>query len=193
MQTIAIIDYGSGNLRSAERAVEEAAKRTGLECAVAVTNDAELCAIPGMREAMEEAVRQKGRPFLGICVGMQLLAERGLEHGEHAGLGWIRGQVVELRPNDPHLKIPHMGWNEVVAARVSPLCPEPAAAPEEFYFVHSFVLEPAESKVIAARTRHGIEFCSMIHYENLAGVQFHPEKSQRAGLALLARFLDWRP
>ncbi|MET0545620.1 MAG: imidazole glycerol phosphate synthase subunit HisH [Caulobacterales bacterium] len=215
MQTIAIIDYGSGNLRSAERAVLEAAARAGLSSAVTVTRDAELVrqadriilpgvgafadcmrgvtSIPGMLEALEETVRQKGRPFLGICVGMQLMAERGLEHGEHNGLGWIKGDVVELKPADSSLKIPHMGWNAVNPAKASALFPNPGDPVEEFYFVHSYVLQPADKSVIAASTRHGIDFCSAICSNNLAGVQFHPEKSQRAGLALLARFLEWRP
>lgn len=214
MQTIAIIDYGSGNLRSAERAVLEAAAQ-GARATVTVTRDADfvrgadriilpgvgafadcmrgVTEIPGMLEALEEAVQKKGRPFLGICVGMQLMAERGLEHGEHKGLGWIKGDVVALRPGDAVLKIPHMGWNAVRPAKASGLFPNPEAAVEEFYFVHSYVLQPADKSVAAAYTRHGIDFCSAVCSNNLAGVQFHPEKSQRAGLSLLTRFLDWRP
>jgi glutamine amidotransferase len=213
MQTIVIIDYGSGNLRSAERAVAEAARAH--DESVTVTSDADLVrkadrvilpgvgafgdcinglnAISGMREALEESVIKGGKPFLGICVGMQLMAERGLEHGVHQGLGWIRGEVSALEPADPALKIPHMGWNAATPKRVSALFPDPGAPAQEFYFVHSYILKPADNGVIAAVTTHGVEFCSAVCKDNLAGVQFHPEKSQRAGLQLLSRFLEWRP
>lgn len=213
MQTIVIIDYGSGNLRSAERAVAEAARAH--DASVTVTSEPDLVrkadrvilpgvgafgdcisglnAIAGMRDALEEAVTRSGKPFLGICVGMQLMAERGLEHGVHPGLGWIKGEVSALEPSDPALKIPHMGWNAAVPKRVSALFPDLQAPAQEFYFVHSYVLKPADPGVIAAVTTHGVEFCSAVCKDNLAGVQFHPEKSQRAGLQLLSRFLEWRP
>jgi len=215
MQTIVIIDYGSGNLRSAERAVAEAARALKTPASVHVSSDPDLVrkadrvilpgvgafgdcinglnAVAGMRAAIEEAVMQGGKPFLGICVGMQLMAERGLEHGVHAGLGWIKGEVSALEPGDPALKIPHMGWNAVTPKRVSALFPDLQTPPQEFYFVHSYVLKPADQTVVAAVTTHGIEFCSAVCKDNLAGVQFHPEKSQRAGLQLLSRFLEWRP
>jgi len=213
MQTIVIIDYGSGNLRSAERAVAEAAR--AFDATVTVTNDPNrvrkadrvilpgvgafgdcirgLNAIEGMRGALEESVTKGGKPFLGICVGMQLMAERGLEHGEHKGLGWIEGEVSALEVYDPALKIPHMGWNAATPKRVSALFPNPETPAQEFYFVHSYVLKPADPGVIASVTTHGVEFCSAVCKDNLAGVQFHPEKSQRAGLQLLSRFLEWRP
>lgn len=213
MQTIVIIDYGSGNLRSAERAVAEAARAQ--DTSVSVTSDPDLVrkadrvilpgvgafgdcigglnAIAGMREALEDSVIKNGKPFLGICVGMQLMAERGLEHGVHQGLGWIAGEVSALEPNDPALKIPHMGWNAATPRRVSALFPSVDSPAQEFYFVHSYVLKPEDQSVIASVTTHGVEFCSAVCKDNLAGVQFHPEKSQRAGLQLLTRFLEWRP
>lgn len=213
MQTIAIIDYGSGNLRSAERAVAEAARQH--DASVTVSSDPELVrkadrvilpgvgafgdcisglnAIEGMRNALEDTVTKGGKPFLGICVGMQLMAERGLEHGEYPGLGWIKGEVSALERPDPALKIPHMGWNAATPKRVSALFPNLEAPPQEFYFVHSYVLKPTDPDVIASVTTHGVEFCSAVCKDNLAGVQFHPEKSQRAGLQLLSRFLEWRP
>lgn len=213
MQTIVIIDYGSGNLRSAERAVAEAARAH--DASVIVTSEPDLVrkadrvilpgvgafgdcinglnAIAGMRDALEDSVTKGGKPFLGICVGMQLMAEHGLEHGVHPGLGWIKGEVSALERADPALKIPHMGWNAATPKRVSALFPNSNAPAQEFYFVHSYVLKPADPSVIAAVTTHGVEFCSAVVRDNLAGVQFHPEKSQRAGLQLLSRFLEWRP
>jgi glutamine amidotransferase len=205
---IALIDYGAGNLHS----VHNALKAAGAE-RVAVTADPNavrgaqrivlpgvgsfkacaegLAAIPGLVEALEERVLQGGVPFLGICVGMQLMAERGLEHGVTPGLGWIEGQVEPIERTDPAIKIPHMGWNDV-----SPL-PHPDGAelvePGEAYFLHSYHFVPDNGRDIAAMTDHGGGLVAAVARDNLLGVQFHPEKSQAYGLGLLARFLDWRP
>jgi glutamine amidotransferase len=205
---IALIDYGAGNLHS----VHNALKAAGAE-RIAVTADPEivrgaqrivlpgvgsfracaegLAAIPRLVEALEERVLQGGVPFLGICVGMQLMAERGLEHGVTPGLGWIEGQVEPIERTDAAIKIPHMGWNDV-----SPL-PHPDGAelvePGEAYFLHSYHFVPDNGRDIAAMTDHGGGLVAAVARDNLLGVQFHPEKSQAYGLGLLARFLDWRP
>lgn len=205
---IALIDYGAGNLHS----VHNALKAAGAE-RVAVTADPEIVrgaqriilpgvgsfracaeglkAIPELVEALEERVLQGGVPFLGICVGMQLMAERGLEHGVTEGLGWIEGQVEPIERTDPAIKVPHMGWNDV-----SPL-PHPDGAElvvgGEAYFLHSYHFVPDNGRDIAAMTDHGGGLVAAVARDNLLGVQFHPEKSQAYGLGLLARFLDWRP
>lgn len=211
MQRVALIDYGSGNLRSAERALNEAARRSGSNTAVEVTFDPDvvrradrvvlpgvgafaasmegLRARPGLLEAMTEAVHERGAPFLGVCVGMQLLADRGLEFGEHAGLGWIGGEVRRLEPDDQALPVPHMGWNAVEPVRPHPLLPEGAG----MYYANSFAFHPADPAVVTAISDHGGRFTAAVARDNIAGVQFHPEKSQGAGLELLARFLAWRP
>lgn len=214
MATVALIDYGSGNLRSAAKAVERAAADAGLSFDVLVTADADavrradrvvlpgvgafadckrgLSEVPGMLEALEETVIRGGRPFLGICVGMQLMAERGLEHGVHQGLGWIRGEVVPLEPADPTLKIPHMGWNELEVVREHPVLkglPKGAHA----YFVHSYRIQCADPANELARVEYGGPVTAVIGRDNLVGTQFHPEKSQAAGLALIANFLTWQP
>jgi glutamine amidotransferase len=150
-----------------------------------------LDARPGLREALDEAVRGRGRPFLGICVGMQLMASRGLEFGETPGLGWIPGEVRRLRPADPAAKIPHMGWNDLINPRGPDLIAAIGAAP--MYFTHSFAFWPDDAANVAAEADHGGPFPAAVVRENMAGVQFHPEKSQSAGLALLSRFLEWRP
>lgn len=210
MQTVALIDYGSGNLRSAEKALWEAARRAGKRRDVRVTNDpdavrradrvvlpgvgafagcrAGLDAVPGLLEAMNEAVQERGRPFLGICVGMQLLADRGLEFGETRGLSWIPGEVRRLEP-EGDLPVPHMGWNDVAPERAHALLPEAGA----MYFANSFAFHPADPDAAAATADHGGRFTAMVAKGNVAGVQFHPEKSQGAGLDLLARFLSWAP
>jgi imidazole glycerol-phosphate synthase subunit HisH len=205
---IALIDYGAGNLHS----VHNALKAAGAE-RVAVTADPNivrgarhvvlpgvgsfkacmegLSAIPGMVEALEKRVLKDGVPFLGVCVGMQLMAERGLEFGETPGLGWIEGQVERIERTDPEIKIPHMGWNDV-----SPLPHKNGAQllePGEAYFLHSYHLVPDNGHDIAAMTDHGGGLVAAVARDNLLGVQFHPEKSQAYGIALLARFLDWRP
>ncbi|MFG1351654.1 imidazole glycerol phosphate synthase subunit HisH [Xanthobacter autotrophicus] len=214
--SVAIIDYNSGNLHSAAKAMERAALDVGAE-RVIVTSDPEIVrtadrvvlpgvgafadcragldAVPGMVEAMTEAVKDRGRPFLGICVGLQLLAERGLEHGVTAGLGWIRGEVERIAPSDPELKIPHMGWNTLQTAREHPLL---AGIPTgegglHAYFVHSYHLKPADGIDLVATTDYGSTITAMVARDNVAGTQFHPEKSQRLGLALLANFLKWHP
>ena len=210
MEAVALIDYGSGNLRSAEKALWEAARRAGKRRDIRVTRDpdfvrradrvvlpgvgafasckAGLEGVPGLTAAIAEAVRGRGRPFLGICVGMQLLADRGLEFGETPGLGWIGGEVRRLEP-DGDLPVPHMGWNTVEPARPHPLLPEGAG----MYFANSFVFRPADAGATVATADHGGRFTAMVANDNIAGVQFHPEKSQGAGLELLARFMGWTP
>lgn len=210
MQSVALIDYGSGNLRSAEKALVRAAGGTA---EIVVTSDPQAIlaadrivlpgvgafaacmrafqARPGLEEALNEAVQTHGKPFLGICVGMQLLASRGLEFGETPGLGWIPGDVRLVEPSDPHAKIPHMGWNNLTDLSGPALVAEIGAQP--MYFTHSFAFYPTDSKDVAAYVDHGGKFPAAVARGNVAGVQFHPEKSQSAGLALLARFLEWRP
>ena len=207
-EAIALIDYGAGNLHSVYNALNAAGAGH-----VAVTADPKLVrgaqrivlpgvgafgacrkglwAIPGMIEALEERVIEKGAPFLGICVGMQLLATRGLEHGTHQGLGWIAGDVKLIERTDPQIKVPHMGWNDVALtphARAHPLLEE-----GEAYFLHSYHFAPENGQDIAAMTDHGGGLVAAVARDNILGVQFHPEKSQRYGLDLLARFLEWKP
>lgn len=215
--TTAIIDYGSGNLHSAQKAFERAARESGVEGAVSVTSDPEvvrraervvlpgvgafadcrrgLLALAGLHDALVEATTRRGRPFLGICVGMQLMATRGLEHGETPGLDWIGGDVVPIRPADPSLKIPHMGWNTLDLARPHPLFGGVPTGPAGLhaYFVHSYHLTPADPAHALATTDYGAPLTAAVGRDNLVGVQFHPEKSQRLGLALIANFLRWRP
>jgi glutamine amidotransferase len=203
--TLALIDYGAGNLRSVANALA-AAGATDVE----VTNDARvvrradrivlpgvgafaasmnaLNALPGMVEALDEAVQAGGRPFLGICVGMQLMATAGEEFGRHAGLGWIPGTVARLEPADPAARIPHMGWNDVTLTRDHPLI-----RPGEAYFLHSFGFAVDGGNDLVATTDHGGAVTAAVARDNMVGVQFHPEKSQAYGLALLQRFLTWRP
>jgi imidazole glycerol-phosphate synthase subunit HisH len=210
----AIIDYGSGNLRSAAKAFERAVRESGIDTEVKVTRDAEtvrhaervvlpgvgafadcrrgLAAVPGMEAALDEAVRRRGRPFLGICVGMQLMAERGREFETVPGLGWIAGEVAAITPDDPALKIPHMGWNELEFRAPHPVFEgiEPGA---HAYFVHSFALACAERRDLVAIADYGGEITAAVGRDNLVGTQFHPEKSQATGLRLIANFLRWRP
>jgi glutamine amidotransferase len=217
-QTVAIIDYGSGNLHSAVKAFERAAREAGQDDTRILLTDVPeavasadrivlpgvgayadcrrgLDAVPGMVEALTQAVRRDGRPFLGICVGMQLMASRGLEYEETAGLGWIPGDVGPIVPADPALKIPHMGWNTLVADRAHALLDGIATGGEGLhaYFVHSFALTPAEPADVVAHAEYGGRVTAMVARDNMAGTQFHPEKSQRLGLALIANFLRWRP
>jgi glutamine amidotransferase len=215
--TTAIIDYGSGNLHSAQKALERAARESGVEGAISVTSDPEvvrraervvlpgvgafadcrrgLLTLAGLHDALVEATTRRGRPFLGICVGMQLMATRGLEHGETPGLDWIGGDVVPIRPADPSLKIPHMGWNTLDLARPHPLFAgvPTGTAGLHAYFVHSYHLTPADPAHALASTDYGAPLTAAVGRDNLVGVQFHPEKSQRLGLALIANFLRWRP
>jgi glutamine amidotransferase len=211
MQSVALIDYGSGNLRSAEKALIRAADG---RADIVVTNDpavvasADRIVLPGVGafascmaalteregviEAMNHAVHDRGVPFLGICVGQQLMASRGLEFGVTPGLGWIDGDVRRIEPSDPHLKIPHMGWNNLLDVSDLPvLSGLKAGAP--VYFTHSFAIFPSDDADVAAWVDHGGRFPAAVARGNLAGVQFHPEKSQSAGLKLLSDFLEWRP
>lgn len=213
--SVAIIDYGSGNLRSAAKALEAAAREEALDLAIEVTAKAEtvrrashvvlpgvgafadcragLAGLAGMEEALQEVAVTKPRPFLGICVGMQLMADRSFEHGAHRGFGWIEGEVVPLAPKEKDLKVPHMGWNELAfEAPDHPLFKGiPAGA--HAYFVHSFALAPAHGNDLLATVDYGGPITAAVGRDNLAGTQFHPEKSQRVGLRLLANFLRWRP
>jgi glutamine amidotransferase len=215
--SVAIIDYGSGNLHSAAKAFERASRETGLDLAIEVTGDPVrvakadrivlpgvgafadcrkgLDAVPGMVEALTETVRDKGRPFLGICVGMQLMASRGLEKTETAGLDWIGGDVKAITPRDPTLKIPHMGWNNLHARVDHDLLQGIDTGPEGLhaYFVHSYALDAAESIDVIATADYGGPVTAIVARDNMAGSQFHPEKSQSLGLRFIANFLRWRP
>jgi glutamine amidotransferase len=214
--SVAIVDYGSGNLHSAHKAFERAAHEAGLDCVVEVTSDPDvvsraerivlpgvgafadcrrgLDAVPGMVDALEQSVRRRGRPFLGICVGMQLMATRGLEYETVAGLDWIGGDVAQIR-EAPGLKIPHMGWNTLQVRRDHPLLAGIATGDGGLhaYFVHSFQLYPANPDDVVAIADYGGPVTAMVGRENVVGTQFHPEKSQKLGLALIANFLRWRP
>jgi glutamine amidotransferase len=215
--TVAIIDYGSGNLHSASKAFERAAREHGLAEPIVVTSDPDevrradrvvlpgvgafadcrrgLDAVPGMVAALEESVRARGRPFLGICVGMQLMAERGREYVVTPGLGWIAGEVDRIAPSDPGLKVPHMGWNTLNAYRAHPLLDGIAVGPQGLhaYFVHSFHLKPAERADLIAEADYGGAVTAVVGRDTMVGTQFHPEKSQRLGLRLIANFLQWTP
>ena len=215
--SVAIVDYGSGNLHSAAKAFERAAQDAGLQQPIVVTNDPSvvaaadrvvlpgvgafadcrrgLDAVDGMVAALEEAVRRKGRPFFGICVGMQLLAERGREYEVTPGLGWIAGEVDRIAPNDPNLKIPHMGWNTLNVDRAHPLLDGLTLGPQGLhaYFVHSYELKVADRADLVAEADYGGPVTAIVARDNIVGTQFHPEKSQRLGLALIANFLKWKP
>ena len=213
--TIAIVDYGSGNLRSAAKAFARMAGEVGRDERVLVTSRPEdvaaadrvvlpgqgafadcrrgLAAISGLEDALCEAVMVRGRPFFGICVGMQLLAERGREFETVAGLGWIAGEVVAIAPADPALKIPHMGWNELELHGAPHPVFAQVPAGTHVYFVHSFELRPARQGDLVATADYGGPVVAAVGRDNLVGTQFHPEKSQAAGLRLIANFLTWRP
>jgi glutamine amidotransferase len=219
MPRVALIDYGSGNLRSAEKALVEASRRSDLAYEVEVTFDprrvasADRIVLPGVGafaacwsllhardglvEALTEAVKHRGVPFLGVCVGMQLLATRGLEFGQTPGLDWIPGEVRRLEPADHRLKIPHMGWNQLKSDHGHPLLPGHADgganSGAHMYFTHSYALHAADPGDVIAWTDHGGPIAAVVARDNVAGVQFHPEKSQAAGLGLLSDFLEWRP
>lgn len=214
---LAIIDYGSGNLRSATKAFERAAREAGIAATIDLTADAErvrtadrivlpgvgayadcaagLHAVAGMWEAVEEVALRKGRPFLGICVGMQLMSERGLEKTVTEGFGWIAGDVKEITPKDPALKIPQIGWNTIELQREHPLFSGIETGPKGLhaYFVHSYHLEARNPGEVLATADYGGPVTAAVARDNLAGTQFHPEKSQALGLALIANFLRWRP
>ncbi|CAN5334546.1 imidazole glycerol phosphate synthase subunit HisH [soil metagenome] len=213
MTTVALVDYGSGNLHSAAKAFERAARETGTSSTLVVTSDPDvvakagrivlpgvgafrdcrdgLKAVPGMWDTIDEAVTRKGIPFFGICVGMQLMAERGLEHVTSEGFGWIEGDVVRLEPSDPSLKIPHMGWNVLEERRPHALLN--GLAGQHAYFVHSYHLAAARPEDVAASADYGGPVTAFIARDNIAGSQFHPEKSQALGLALIGNFLRWSP
>jgi glutamine amidotransferase len=213
MSTVALIDYGSGNLRSAAKAIERAIAEAGLTQTVVVTSDpAEvgradrvvlpgvgafadckrgLDALPGMNAALTHVAIEQGRPFLGICVGMQLMAQWGREYGDHPGLGWIEGEVVAIRPTDRTLKVPHMGWNQLDLVD-HPLFAGLASGCHA-YFVHSYHLKPARPGDVLATVDYGGRLTAAVARDNLVGTQFHPEKSQATGLAVITNFLRWRP
>jgi glutamine amidotransferase len=217
VQTVAIIDYGSGNLHSAAKAFERAANESARETSVRVTADPKILAdadrivlpgvgafaecrrgldsVPGMVEVMARAVRERGRPFLGICVGMQLMATRGLEFRVAPGLDWISGDVTAIEPADPSLKIPHMGWNTLDVARAHPLLADISTGDSGLhaYFVHSFHLAASDPATVIATTDYGGPVTAIVGRDNLVGTQFHPEKSQTLGLRLISNFLAWRP
>ncbi len=215
--TVAVVDYGSGNLHSARKAFERAAREASLACKINVTSRPDdvvaadrvvlpgvgafadcrrgLDRVAGMVEALEETVRKRGKPFLGICVGAQLLATRGVEHEVVGGLDWISGDVAPIRPNDPALKIPHMGWNTLDAKRTHPLLDGIRTGPDgqHAYFVHSFQIYADEPADVVATADYGGPVTAIVARDNIVGTQFHPEKSQILGLRLITNFLKWRP
>ena len=215
--SVAIVDYGSGNLHSAAKAFERAARDIGAPMPIEVTSDPAKVAraervvlpgvgafadcrrglddIPGMVDALDSAVRLKGRPFFGICVGMQLMAERGREYQVTPGLGWIAGEVDRIAPSDAALKIPHMGWNTLNMLRPHPLLADIPLGPDGLhaYFVHSYELKVADRADLVAQADYGGPVTAIVARDTMLGTQFHPEKSQRLGLALIANFLKWSP
>jgi imidazole glycerol-phosphate synthase subunit HisH len=214
---VAIIDYGSGNLRSATKAFERAAREAGIDATIDLTDKpdavanadrvvlpgvgayadcrAGLGAVSGMHEALIETVEKKARPFLGICVGMQLMSSRGLEKTTTEGFGWIKGDVVEMTPSDPTLKIPQIGWNTLTLNAPHPLFDGIPTGPDGLhaYFVHSYHLAAANPVEVIATTEYGGAMTAFVGRDNLVGAQFHPEKSQTLGLALISNFLRWKP
>jgi glutamine amidotransferase len=215
--SVAIVDYGSGNLHSAAKAFERAARESGHDQPIKVTSDPAqvatadrvvlpgvgafadcrrgLDAVPGMIDALETSVRKQGKPFFGICVGMQLMAERGREYQVTPGLGWIAGEVDRIAPNDPNLKIPHMGWNTLNMLKAHPLLEDIPLGPDGLhaYFVHSYELKTAQASDLVAQADYGGPLTAIVGRDNMVGTQFHPEKSQRLGLKLIANFLKWKP
>ena len=213
--TVAIIDYGSGNLRSTAKAFERAAGEAGLDLAVVVTRDPAdlqaashivlpgvgafadcrrgLAAVDGMQAALEEQVRVAKKPFLGICVGMQLMADIGREYEDIPGLGWVPGEVIAITPSDAGLKIPHMGWNDLTINSAAHPLLEGIQGGSHVYFVHSYVFQAAEPSDVLATVDYGGPVTAVIGRDNLVGTQFHPEKSQAWGLRLISNFLKWRP
>ncbi|WP_284759761.1 imidazole glycerol phosphate synthase subunit HisH [Agrobacterium sp. fls2-241-TYG-188a] len=214
---VAIIDYGSGNLRSATKAFERAAHEAGIDAIIDLTDDpdrvasadrivlpgvgayadcrAGLAAVPGMHQALTDAVETKGRPFIGVCVGMQLMSSRGLEKTISQGLGWIEGDVVEMTPADPTLKVPQIGWNTLELHRPHPVFEGIKTGPDGLhaYFVHSYHLAARNEHDVIATTDYGGAMTAFVGRDNMVGAQFHPEKSQTLGLALISNFLRWKP
>ena len=214
---IAIVDYGSGNLRSAQKAFERAAHESCISADVLVTADPEtvgsadrivlpgvgafrdcragILAIDGMMDVLQEQVRNKAKPFLGICVGMQLMADQGLEGRETAGFGWINGQVEKITVSDLSLKIPHMGWNTLDVTNQHSLLDDIPTGENGLhaYFVHSYHFQIEFATDSIATTQYGGQVTAMIAHENMVGTQFHPEKSQKLGLALISNFIKWAP
>ncbi len=214
---VVIIDYGSGNLRSATKAFERAVREAGLDAEVELTDKAErvanadrivlpgvgayadckrgLDAVPGMHEALVDVVEHKARPFMGICVGMQLMSSRGLEKTVTNGLGWIKGDVVEMTPSDPDLKIPQIGWNTLTLNRPHPLFEGIPTGENGLhaYFVHSYHLAAQNPEDVIATTNYGGAMTAFVGHDNMVGAQFHPEKSQTLGLKLISNFLTWAP
>jgi len=214
---VAIIDYGSGNLRSATKAFERAARESGIDATIDLTDKPDSVAaadrivlpgvgayadcksgldlVPGMRDALIDAVETRARPFLGICVGMQLMSSRGLEKATTEGFGWIAGDVVEMTPRDPSLKIPQIGWNTLTLENPHPLFDGIPTGPDGLhaYFVHSYHLAARHPAEVIATTDYGGPTTAFVGRDNMAGSQFHPEKSQALGLALIANFLRWKP
>lgn len=214
---VAIIDYGSGNLRSATKAFERAAREAHIDAIIDLTDDpdrvasadrivlpgvgayadcrAGLGAVPGMHEALIDVVEAKGRPFMGVCVGMQLMSSRGLEKTISQGLGWIEGDVVEMTPSDPALKIPQIGWNTLELHRPHPLFDGIKTGQNGLhaYFVHSYHLDAKHAGDVIATTDYGGAMTAFVGRDNMVGAQFHPEKSQTLGLALISNFLRWKP
>jgi glutamine amidotransferase len=215
--SVAIVDYGSGNLHSAAKAFERAARESGHDQPILVTSDPAKVAsadrvvlpgvgafadcrrglddIPGMIEALEQTVHKRGRPFFGICVGMQLMADVGREHQVTRGLGWIAGEVDRIAPSDPSLKIPHMGWNTLNMLKPHPLLADIPLGPDGLhaYFVHSYELKAAQRSDLVAQADYGGALTAIVGRDNMVGTQFHPEKSQKLGLKLIANFLKWAP
>ena len=215
--TTVIIDYGSGNLHSARKAFERAANEPQNKTKILVTSDPDiiakadrvvlpgvgafadcrrgLMALAGLYDALIEVTQRRGQPFLGICVGMQLMSARGLEHGETLGLGWIAGDVQAIKPASPELKIPHMGWNTLDLTRKHAVFENIVTGERGLhaYFVHSYHVIPSHPEDVLAYTNYGTPLTAAVARDNLIGVQFHPEKSQGLGLALIANFLGWRP
>jgi glutamine amidotransferase len=215
--SVTIVDYGSGNLHSAAKAFERAARECGYDEPIVVTSDPDavaraerivlpgvgafadcrrgLDAVSGMVEALNARVRTQGRPFLGICVGMQLMAERGREYEVTQGLGWIPGEVDRIAPSDPELKIPHMGWNTLNEVRPHKLIEGIPVGPRGLhaYFVHSFHLKTAQPANLVAQADYGGPVTAIVGRDTAVGTQFHPEKSQKLGLKLIANFLQWKP
>lgn len=220
-ETLLIIDYGSGNLRSAAKSFEHIIAQSSKDVRVVVSSkpeelrNATRIVLPGqgafrdcmenlqntngMIEAMEEYILKKGVPFLGICVGMQLMASRGMEHGVTAGLNWIEGEVVPIKPTDPSLKVPHMGWNNLYYLSANNaqdnrhVVLRSTESSENFYFVHSFMFQCTYNHNVLAMTEYGAMIPAVVGRDNMIGMQFHPEKSHNAGLQLLSNFLEWKP